>query len=265
MVVRTLLEACPALAQKFHVVGFPLHHACFQSFMNPDVLLLLVQAWPEAVRVKRFCGRFPIHLYCQFHWSHLDEKVLREMITHWPESLRVGPEIPLDIVCKSMREEINPAILEVLSEGYPMHFASQQSNQLGTLKQLHRINSLYIESRDKEGKIPLHHLGQNDKMTRWMKNAFYPGVSFQDSLGNLPIHYAAARGYLPCSYPREGQLDIISMMLRCYPKSVRVRNNQGLLPWQVAALQGDLDCVYLCMRKYPESLLSLNLVDPEEE
>jgi ankyrin repeat protein len=100
--VRVFLEGWPEgiMAKNLDVEQTPLHNAVYSGQM--DVVRLMVELCPEALRGKNICGDIPLHVAAE--WAHTD--MVRLVVECWAEGKRatnISRRTPLRLLMMTAR------------------------------------------------------------------------------------------------------------------------------------------------------------------
>jgi ankyrin repeat protein len=150
-----------------------LHYAV--RFRAPvEVVQLLVDAFPQAVRVQGDGGKLPLHLAAE--------------------------ESSLEVV-KVLTETWEPALLQKDGIGrLPLHrFALREDGPLEVLQYLVDKRPLSLQERDIHGELPLHLAVCFGLVAavRTLGDAWEPALRVGNTDGELPLHVAAGRDDAP--------------------------------------------------------------------
>jgi ankyrin repeat protein len=173
-IVQALVEAAPEICGWTDAQGWlPLHHACNHG-VSPDVLTLLIQAFPEGKLQTDHQNRTALHFYVTRNTDNVVTMALNaEMLSNTgAAAIRdVGGMLPIHY---ASAYGTHSAVLEVLVKAYPesvtavenhgrtpMHLAMVNAHRdasPGVIQFLldHPAGKQAINSRDKDGHLPLH-------------------------------------------------------------------------------------------------------------
>ena len=224
----------------------PLHYACKNKRMDPEIVRLLLVWWPESVNHREDRGRLPLHMLCETisidetsSLAILDLLVAaaplsatiadpfgclpihrasesgrsypfcKRLIDAWPESLRVQNgrgDLPIHFACA----ECNVEIVKYMIEHYP-----ESINTWG------------------DGELPIHCAAlSRDNSTRKADIIRYllakdpECASKTGSTANrLPFHWVASEA---------DSLESLRLLFDAYPEAIDIRDGMGNNPLDLA-------------------------------
>lgn len=180
-VVHALLEAAGsadnALPQWTDSHGWlPLHHACANG-ASPEVLKLVVDAFPDGRLQQDRQGRTPLHFYATRHHDS-------------PANMALNAEL---------LAEDGAAALQDRSGMLPFHYACAYGTHVAVLKALARVHPDSLRARDDNGRTPMHlamvnaHRDESPSVIRFLleNGASRDTINTRDRDGYLPLHLLA--------------------------------------------------------------------------
>jgi ankyrin repeat protein len=166
-----------------------------------EEITLLVQTYPNAVRVRDAEGFLPLHWAC-YHGAVAS--VLQVLVAAWPESVR-----------------------ETISYGrLPLHLACRQNATLDRVQVLVPKYPAALEQASTQGMLPLHYAcrdGAPLEVIRFLVDQAPMTLSEANANGSLPIHFA-------CKDGKKCNPDIIQFLVERWPACLREPGKRGLLP-----------------------------------
>jgi len=178
-VVHALLEAAPdTLPQWTDSHGWlPLHHACANG-ASPEVLKLVIDAFPDGRLAQDQQGRTPLHFYATRHHDS-------------PANMALNAEL---------LSESGAAALKDRSGMVPFHYACAYGTHPAVLKTLARVHPDSLTARDDNGRTPMHlamvnaHRDESPNVIRFLlehAGASRETINTRDRDGYLPLHLLA--------------------------------------------------------------------------
>ena len=173
-IVQALVEAAPDTTAWTDTHGWlPLHHACANG-ASPEVIKLLIDAFPDGKIQQDNQKRTPLHFYATRNNDNPTNMALNAELlsdTGAAELADGGGMLPMHYACAY---GTHPAVLQVLADSYPASLQAQE-NHGRTPMHLAMVNAHRdaspgvirflldqeesrgtINSRDKDGYLPLH-------------------------------------------------------------------------------------------------------------
>lgn len=173
-IVQALVEAAPDTTAWTDTHGWlPLHHACANG-ASPEVIKLLIDAFPEGKLQQDNQKRTPLHFYSTRNNDNPANMALNAELlsdTGAAELADGGGMLPLHYACAY---GTHPAVLQVIADAYPMSLQAQENHgrtpmhlamvnahrdaSPGVIRFLldQEVSRGTINSRDKDGYLPLH-------------------------------------------------------------------------------------------------------------
>jgi 26S proteasome non-ATPase regulatory subunit 10 len=195
-----------------------------------EMIRILVEAYPEAVREKQPDGKLPLDLALE-HLPSLGS--VQAIVRAWPdaieESYRRGTLLLHEAVDHGAAEDV----LQYLIEQRP-----------ASLREV-----------DKNGRIALHRQGKETRIgaVRFLVNQWEDSVKARDERGRIPLHYAAA-DWSHEMEPNIDCIDIVRFLVEKCPESALAKDDKGKIPLHIAAAcRGDPELVRSLLQACPES------------
>ena len=246
--MNELLELCgsddlsfDALQEKINTLGPRLssqsqlcfHRACENENVTLEIVQLLYNILPEALRLRDDNGDLPIHNLC--HNKDLDDTASIDILRFM---LSIDPTLPM----------------EVDDGGWlPIHVAMYKSTAFCKILIDAYPESSRIESGD--GWLPIHvacHYGERDDTSdtiQYMLEVDSELINAEDGDGYLPIHYAA----------ENGKTKLIELLLKFDPDAASKEINNGTrclsLHFACGAYNSNLSSIQVLYDAYPEAIL----------
>ena len=258
-----------------------LHYACGEG-APLDVVRLLVQLYPSALRLHGSAMALPLHLACSRMFPSLD--IISYLVSMYPKALEMstsdsctyssGGGTPGQLVTKS-RPSLK--VVRFLYDLYPATFDEPDSNGQYLALQyacsngaspevieflLERINQKNPcrTITSKNGATLLHYTCYNKtshSLVPVILERFPESVHIASNNGDLPLH-AACQGRAP--------LHLIRLLLRSSPGAIQTPNNDGNLPLHILVKRKpnflekmiDLNVLHYLVDQYPEALSMKN-------
>ena len=213
-----------------------LHKACYNEKVTLEIIQLLYNTLPGALRLRDNIGCLPIHWLCRNRDS--DENTSLDILRFM---LDIDPNLP--------REVDGNGDVPIL---VAIRFKSTAFCKI--LIDKHR-QSLRIET---ESGLPIHHacsLGKRDDTAdtiQYMLELDPELINVEDSDGYLPIHLAAMNG----------RIEPIELLLKFDPDAASKETNDGsrrgsrLLPLHLASYKLNLGSIQVLYDAYPDAILA---------
>ena len=154
----------------------PLHIACSNRNMTPEVIRLLLEVWPQSFAQRDNCGGLPLHTLCYANVG-LEESVSMEML-----KLLVG---------------VSPvSVTHADGDGdSPMHIAADNKSPEFCKVLVDAWGPELVKFESDDGILPVHKAcgyGRPDTV-EYLLDLFPEGISRRTNAGFLPVHEAAYR------------------------------------------------------------------------
>ena len=270
-IVKILVEANPQSMLGADGSVTPLHIILYNQSANnlQDILGCLLKLSPLSIRVLDGDGNTPLQL-ASYH-EHITLEVVQMLYNAWPEALRMGDidgYLPIHQLCRNRKLEesvalsvlrfmldIDPTLVRErnVSGLLPIHFAVCKMST-GFCKVL---IDLYPESirvgRTNDGRLPIHMTCRNGNggadIIHYLLELYPESINVRDGEGDLPVHGAA----------RLGRTDIIELLLKLDPDLVsKTTNNARHLPLHLACYYGRIEVAQVLYDALPEAILVRN-------
>jgi len=232
-----LLE--PRTVAKRDCLGrLPLHRACAGGATH-DAVAMLLQKYPEAVRVPRINGRLPLHDACFYSFAQ-SVPTVNCLIRAYPEAtLRPAFDgyLPLHDFCRA-NVFGHVAVMEKLMMYIPKTKAV-----------------LMIKTND--GSLPIHVASASSnsrKLVPKLIESCLESVFVRDGNNALPLH-------LVCR--RRPNLELVEALLAIYPDGARAFDREGKLPIHHLCLSGSNDpkTAEALLKHHPEGAKEFDMLN----
>ncbi|CAE7810951.1 unnamed protein product [Symbiodinium sp. CCMP2592] len=202
-----------------------LHAAASEGL--PDMLHVLLTAWPAGAQARDSRGKLPLHAACgyeagQNHCPKGSLAVVQPLLQQWPDGVKVAD-----------------------TDGrVPLHFAAER----GDVEQVRLLLEHWpdgVKVADTDGRLPLHYAGMSGvfQLVQLLLQKWPSSEKVADLRpGYLPLHYAS----------RGSDVELVQLLLQLWPDSVQVVGNDGWLPLHMAACCGSLELVQLLLEHWPQ-------------
>jgi ankyrin repeat protein len=195
-----------------------------------EMVRLLVEAYPEAVREKRHDGKMPLDLALE-HLPSLGS--VRAIVRAWPDAIEASYNNGTLLLHEAVDHGASEDVLQYLIEQRP-----------ASLQQL-----------DKNRKTALHRQGKETRLgaVTYVANRWEGALQAQDQWGRVPLHYAAADGSQE-DEPNRDCVDIVRFLVEKCPETALVADHKGKIPLHIAAAcRGEAELVDFLLQASPES------------
>ena len=254
-ILNFLLEVEPLSIRTFD--GFdrtPLLNACDNEGVTVEVVEILFNKWPEAIRIRGHDSHLPIHELCCN--EQLDEvnslHVLRFMMSIDAALVRERDEsdyLPIHFAFQGKKSfsffkelvEAYPESIGVRTVSWggiepgggslPIHAACQYG-RVDVLQYLLELDPDITNARDASGRLHIHLASADGKADIVEFLLKYDGEAVYrcDSYGNLPLHSACdSYCYRNSDSPKMAQI-----LFDAYPEAIHVINRRGKSPFDLA-------------------------------
>ncbi len=236
--MRDLFFRRPSEAKRKFLYGQTLLHKCFEHFSNESsVIDVLLEAYPQAVRVADDHGYLPIHCLLTGKWGETIVPMVSKLMNLFPDSLltptSVG-ELPLHLAAKRTETE---SVVEVVK----LLLCFPETCQI----------------RDHLGNFPLDMALQTSHpipaVIQLFVDTFPVVLSFpDDASGSLLLH----RMLRKCSLLEKSTYDeIVEILVSGCESSLRIQDSSGNTPLFLACTHNhSLSQIYSLVRKWPEQI-----------
>lgn len=201
--VERLLQLAPGAAkvQDRWEKSLPLHIACLHG-ASPEVVRVLLEAYPEAAAVRDKEGRIPLFITCN---NKASPDVVKVLVEVYPQAAEVHDKHGNLALHHALANDSCPGIVKILLETYPN--AMKISNDETSPELL--VESIF-------GTMALHPQRQTTAFRQAVER-FGRRLSYKSS----PLHTACKRG---------SKLEVLHLLLKAYPKSAECRDFLGNKP-----------------------------------
>lgn len=212
---RNLLLTNPDLAMETDDSGdLPLHHMLVEDHgtfepNSVELLKILLNAYPDSVKVADSKGALPLHLACRYGSGQTSTKIIKHIIRMWPEALTKPVTLS-----KSKKHML------------PLHIASEYMS-MDVVRLLIECHPKTLMIPNGNGDLALHitckryNVGIQDVSLVY---DFYPtAIRIPNNKGELPMH-------ISCGRRSRNSLDVIKFLLDSFPESIKKSNGIGELP-----------------------------------
>lgn len=279
--VRRVLKSSPDEASQRDVYGrTPLFYALKRSLSN-DIVLLLFDAYPQAVMGRDFCGETPLSI---IYHSSKDPAILKAILHKQPSLARqrlhsfAGPDLvhlvsmPWESLSETTRDEVqlNSALScqwekVVLTVTAAHKCQSENKKPAGASCELHvalelpvkpevliwfcRMYPDQVSKKMRNGMLPIHkflttpEVGNHPGAVSVIPYLIESNLALEPYDGKLPLHLAIEAGY----DWESGLKDIVC----AGPEALRSHCSHAFLPFMYAAMTRDIDTIYTLFREAP--------------
>jgi ankyrin repeat protein len=255
--VKLLLEY-GADVKKAHGGQTPLHMAA--EVAKTDVVKLLLERWPEAIREKDDYGYTPLHMAAECTKGPTFE-VVKLLLERWPEGIREKNHdgtTPLHMAAKAAKTDVVRLLLELWPEAIrekddygntPLHRAAEctKGPTFEVVKLLLERWPEGIREKNHDGTTPLHMAAKAAKtdVVRLLLELWPEAIREKDDYGNTPLHLAARCTNGPT-------FEVVKLLLERWPEATREKDVVGDTPLHVAARGQEIDVVRLLVESWPK-------------
>jgi hypothetical protein len=243
--------------------NLPLHIILSNILSTEEMVLMIIDMYPEAIRCPDTYGSYPIHIEClnAGRWS-----IISRFIELYPEAMKIpsGPQlIPLHyLMAPHMLSKCNiasltskyPELLDIVdfcgcmipTESFPETAFIEE----GTVLQLIDAYPVALQYQGCMGNLPIHieclYEARKSVIMRCIE--LYPeSLEIANDLNSLPLSCLLNVSQFSA--------DIICQMIDRYPKSLEHRDNGGNLPIHIECSKGSqIQVISKCVEFYPEGL-----------
>ena len=253
------------------------HNACRNKKVTLEIVQLLYNTFPDALRLRDNNGRLPIHYLC--YNKDLDDTASIDILRFM---LEIDPTLPREVenegwlpvhyavkykssaFCKeliaaypqSLRVELN------VDDSLPIHLACSwgRDDIVDTIQYMLELDSELINAENSGGKLPIHIAAMNGRtksielLLKFDPNASSKEVNNGSRL--LPLHLA-------CS-TYNTNLSSIQVLYDAYPDAILARNN-GRTPLDIARNQPAIDFLrtQLVYARQAQDMTAMTTIDDD--
>ncbi len=296
-VLRFLAQQWPEAVQSKSmggaIGGLPLMRALGNRNVPMEIIAYLIELWPDPMKEVRDGQTMLCHAV-RYHYRNND--VISLLIDQWPEAIRIpnsDGNLPLTVALTLEEEEEKPSVelIPMLTNGMPpLHFLCQYSNSWTTQRMdaIKYLASIFPEDgmQFDDGMLPFHwdcrSRAPQSVLEWWCQQ--YPTIISTRTIHTheLPLHCylssssttttgtgtttttdqeAASQNQDPMEQHGD-DLDsdsdfllAVQFLVEKYPDAVTCTDRMGWLPFQVAALHNAaLDVVFFLIGQHPGAL-----------
>ena len=258
-VVALLIELEPGVERIRSGKGLPLHVAA-RCAPGP-VALVVLSAWPEAVRERGPCSQLALHCACGR--SDADAGAVAALLSAFPEAVRIkdaAEDLPLHRACNAGAPV---AVARLLLDSYPE--AVKVQGQGGWLPiysaaicrvAVAAVGKLLLELHPESTRfvsisswIPLQVAAAYAPADfAQVVLAARPDAALEPKAdGRFSLHYACDRA--------DADVGAVAALLAAYPEAIRLKDHRGDLPVHLACKRGAFSVIPKLLDAYPDSVL----------
>ena len=268
-ILKLLIEKHPEAAGRADIDGFnPLHSACVST--SPEFCQVLIDADPFSVRCINNMFWMPLHSLCnsiEVDESNTIE-ILKLLIEIYPEAVRREDNrgnLPIHIAASMLRSfEFCQLLIEAAPDSVrhdndvrdiPLHVlcANNEMDDAAAIQILKLMIEKYPDAvwcRDNDGNLPIHLacLSKSPAFCKALIDAAPDSVRRENTAGSTPLHSLCNNKHLD----EASAMQMLKFLLMKYPEAVQCANN-GALPIHLAAGTKSPAFCRLLIDKYPGS------------
>jgi ankyrin repeat protein len=209
-VVAALVEAAHDTAGWADVHGWlPLHHACANG-ASPEVLKILIDAYPQGKVAQDDQGRTPLHFYVTRSSDNVANMVLNAQLLCSDQGTGSGDATDASTAAAPpstlMMPGVSAATLPDRGGMLPMHYACAYGTHPGVLDVLANVHPASLIAKERHGRTPMHlamvnaHRDASPNTIRFLLQRSPESkqtINERDNDGFLPLHLLALslKGY----------------------------------------------------------------------
>ena len=250
-----LLQKSYELSRERNFEGYlPLH--CAASHKSPRFCQLLIDAYPESIKMQDEEGCLPFHIACRYGERVDTVKYLYEL---YPESLHMSDDdryLPLHNAARNrgtQTDEIIRYLLNIDPAGasrvnddnlllYPLHVACNEYGiKLSTVKLLFNEYPEAVFKMTGSGKFPIEMAKKaplSKEIVQFLTNQIQfikEATTRTTSEAKLPLHHVLE--------DNNASLGTIKYIVKEFPECIHVPNEEGAIPLLVACENASVDIV----------------------
>ena len=255
-ILQFMLDIDQTIVRERDESGFlPIHYAVVAA-KSFEVCRVLIDAYPESIRVRTNRGSLPIHMACRNGYRVDAADTIQYMLELYPESINVRDEegvLPIHIAAGFGRAnniklllKYDPDAASKVTENeqrrclLPLHIVCDGVNeQLDRAKILYDAypEAIFVRSQigEDDGRTPLEYA--RGKRYRNVVNFLETQHAYaQKAKDTTAMHALDNNGWLPLHHAIKGKapLGSIKWLVKGNPSALRVISNIGTLPTHIA-------------------------------
>ena len=184
-----------------------LHCACEHKQPNPEVIKLVMEAYPLGLQKKDKDGNLPLH-----------------------SALEVGDVMPADIIEEMLKLYPGACLVADRDHNYPVHCCFHECKESLEKKAMMVIDAGPKALAEKSRKLKqylLFHAVQSrrysDQLVAKLANAYPKGCEVKDAEGNIPLHLELERG-------DGAKMEVVKILVEASPSSVKIKDKDKNTP-----------------------------------
>jgi len=193
--------------------NLPIHSAAEKKNPSPEVVIMLIDAYPEGLKTKDRDGNLPLHSAVENRFE-FPTKVYTKMLRLFPGAMKIMDKeknTPLHSACENIS---SAKLIEVLT----LMLSLDEGRSAASI-------------RDKDGNLAIHSASESKKLNGKVQamvvdmlcDAHPESLKIKDRDGNLPLHSAIERGDVL-------SIKVLAKMVRLYPGAVQVMDKEKNTP-----------------------------------
>jgi len=218
-IVKAMIVAHPNRVMASNESGMMALHVFARNLVNPEILALLLEHYPEAVKTPNNFGQLPIHKAASCR--HADGEAFKALIQAHPKGLSAKNKdgcTPLHVSVTGVRPNLT-VVGTLLREGPK---AAKRRCKRGQTP-MHKLAASFIPVEDTKDTMRILEL---------LNEAYPDAIRCQDLKGNLPLHLQVQK--------EEANLEFINALLFLLPDAAICPNASGQTPQDIALLKGPM-------------------------
>ena len=250
------------------------HLACYNEKVTLEIVQLLHNSWPEAIRLRNNYGSLPIHRLCcnkdlddtasldilQF-MLEIDPNLLRETNNRGRLTIHDAAQFKSTAFCKVLINAY-PESLRVESGGgmLPIHeaFIGNRDDTADTIQYMLELDSELINAEDSDGWLPIHFASEYsgaesiEFLLKFDSDA--ASKETNDVSRWLPLHLACINN---------ANLSSIQALYDAYPEAIFARTDSSRTPLDIARNQPTKDFLQtqLLYARQAQDMTAMTTVD----
>jgi ankyrin repeat protein len=231
----------------------PLHLACryYAGSNKFQLLVFLIRSYPLAVRaITSDTKELPLHLCCRNYFCTISEILM--LVESYPNACRVRnsmQELPLHIAIQRRYMQRVEKLSSQRNKKTSSFSRPPSDVGLEIIKYLMRMYPQSLSACNGAGELPLHiavRAHQPVAIVQFVLDAFSSATDYVDDAGRTPLHLAVSR-----THP---SMETIQLLLKEDAAATIVKDSKGKIPLDYATRTGSLDLIYTLLRAYPKSI-----------